>query len=216
MPKVVDHDARRRLIASALLRVAADRGIGAVSLRHVAAEAGVTSGMVQHYFSTKDEMMIFALKVVSENVTARMAAEAEQIASVPEESEPEEQGTNATPAGALVRRLLVQLLPFDEQRRIEGQVAMAFQAYAATNDSIAATLRANTTQLRVHLADLIRAAQANGHISADLEPLPTATALLALVEGLGLHVVGGHYDSAEALAVFDSHLEMIFPTITQR
>ncbi|MGO1973798.1 MAG: TetR/AcrR family transcriptional regulator [Propionibacteriaceae bacterium] len=200
MPKLVDHDERRRLIATALLRVAAERGIGAVSLRHVAAEAGVTSGMVQHYFSTKDEMMMFALKIVSENVEARMAAEAEPTSSE---------------SAALVRRLLVQLLPFDDQRRIEGQVALAFQAYAATNPPLAQALRANAAQLRAHLTELIRVAQADGVISAHLEPLTTATILLALVEGLGVHVVGEHYGPQEALSVFDAHLATVFGTVDQ-
>ena len=48
MPKLVDHHERRTLLAAALLRVAATRGLMDVSLRHVAAEAGVTAGMVQH------------------------------------------------------------------------------------------------------------------------------------------------------------------------
>src|SRR3954467_4457371 len=42
------------------MRVAAHQGLEAVSLRHVATEAGVSTGMVQHYFRTKDEMMTFA------------------------------------------------------------------------------------------------------------------------------------------------------------
>ncbi|MGH3910171.1 MAG: TetR/AcrR family transcriptional regulator, partial [Pseudonocardiaceae bacterium] len=64
MPKRVDHRARRTQIADALMRVAATKGLQAVSLRHVAHEAGVSAGMVQHYFRTKDEMMTFALEVV--------------------------------------------------------------------------------------------------------------------------------------------------------
>ena len=39
MPKKVDHAERRRLIADALMRVAAEQGLEAVSLRHVAAAA---------------------------------------------------------------------------------------------------------------------------------------------------------------------------------
>jgi AcrR family transcriptional regulator len=55
MPKKVDRQERRTLIADALMRVAADQGLAAVSLRTVAAEAGVSAGMVQPYFRTKDE-----------------------------------------------------------------------------------------------------------------------------------------------------------------
>lgn len=72
MPKKVDHQERRTLIADALMRVAADQGLEAVSLRHVAAEAGVSAGMVQHYFRTKDEMMAFAMAVVRERGQIRV------------------------------------------------------------------------------------------------------------------------------------------------
>jgi AcrR family transcriptional regulator len=195
VPKRVDRDARRRLIADALLRVAAGRGLEAVSLRHVAAEAGVSAGMVQHYFRTKDEMMTFALTVVGERVEARL--DAEELGETPA-------------AGALVRALLVQLLPLDEERRVEGRVALAFLAYAAVKPAVAAALREDTARLRGFVADRIRAAQEAGEAGPGVDPAQAATTLLALVEGLGLHVLGGHYPAATALAVFDAHLAMLF------
>jgi AcrR family transcriptional regulator len=197
VPKRVDHHARRTLIADALMRVAADRGLEAVSLRHVAAEAGVSSGMVQHYFRTKDEMMLFALDVVSERVQARLAASAGDL------------GETRSP-GALLRALLVQLLPFDEPRRAEGRVALAFFAYAAVKPAVAAELREDTARMRAFVADQIRAAQIAGETPASLDPTQAATALLALVEGLGIHVLGEHYTPDTALAVFDAHLSMLF------
>jgi AcrR family transcriptional regulator len=200
VPKKVDHRARRTLIADALLRVAADRGLEGVSLRHVAAEAGVSAGMVQHYFRTKDEMMIFALEVVGENVEARLAAE----------------GLGESPApGELVRALLVQLLPLDEPRRAEGRVALAFLAHAAVKPVIAAALRADTARFRAFVADGIRAAQASGETPPDLDPDHAATALLALVEGLGIHVLGGHYSPELALAVFDAHVATLFGAVSR-
>jgi AcrR family transcriptional regulator len=195
VPKRVDHQARRRLIADALLRVAADRGLEAVSLRHVAAEAGVSSGMVQHYFRTKDEMMTFAFTVVSENVDARLTAE----------------GLGGSPSAAtLVRALLVQLLPSDEPRRREGRVALAFLAYAAVRPEVAAVLREDAARLHEFVADRIRAAQEVGEAPSALDPMHTAITLLALVEGLGVHVLGGNYTTDTALAVFDAHLNAVF------
>ena len=61
MPKQVDREERRRDIAAAVLRIVTTRGVEAASLRTVAAEAGVSMGAVQHYFTTKDEMLRFAL-----------------------------------------------------------------------------------------------------------------------------------------------------------
>lgn len=194
MPKQVDHHARRTLIADALMRVAAERGLEAVSLRHVAAEAGVSSGMVQHYFRTKDEMMTFAMAVVSENVQARLAAE----------------DLDSAPLADQVRALLVQLLPVDEQRRVEGQVALAFFAYAAGRPGVAEALRAETEPQRAMLADQIRAAQDAGEARTDVDPTQAAITLLALVDGLGMHVLGEYYSRATALATFDAYLADLF------
>jgi AcrR family transcriptional regulator len=191
MPKKVDHHARRTEIADALMRVAATRGPEEVSLRHVAAEAGVSAGMVQHYFRTKDEMMTFALEVVSERVQARLAAEPADAAS----------------PRSVVRALLVQLLPLDEPRLMEGHVALAFLAYAAVKPAVGAALRDDTALMRTFIADQIRAARGP---NAAIDPAHAATGLLALVDGLGLHVVGRHYSPELALAVFDAHLDVVF------
>jgi AcrR family transcriptional regulator len=194
VPKKVDHQERRRLIADALMRVAADRGLEAVSLRHVAAEGGVSAGRVQHYFHTKDEMMLFALHVVSENVQARMVAD----------------GVAPSGPGGLVRALLAQMLPLDDARRNEGRAALAFIAHAAVSPPVAAVLRENITQMRTFLADQIRQAQATGEAPGHLDPDHTATALLALMDGLGVQVLAGHYPPEHALAVFDAQLAALF------
>src|SRR5690606_40101098 len=57
VPKRVDHEERRRLIAAAGRRIAADRGLEGVSLGEVAAEAGISKGLVQHSFPSKDAML---------------------------------------------------------------------------------------------------------------------------------------------------------------
>jgi AcrR family transcriptional regulator len=186
VPKQVDHHERRTLLADALLRVAAERGLMDVSLRHVAEEAGVTAGMVQHYFRTKDEMMIFALDVISARVQARLA----------EDPDPRR----------LVRALLVQLLPLDADRELEGRVAVAYHAYAVTRPDVAARLRQDTVGMRAAVAERIRTAGGSG----PLDPDTAATGLLALVEGLAVHVLGGHLAADDALATLDAHLDVAF------
>jgi len=189
VPKQVDPHERRTLLADALLRVAATRGLMDVSLRHVAAEAGVTAGMVQHYFRTKDEMMVFALDVVSARVQARLEADP----------------TMHDGPRALVRALLVQLLPVDDDRVLEGRVAIAFHAYAASRPAVATRLREDTRGMRAMIAEQIRA---RGHSA--LDPEQAATGLLSLVEGLAVHVLGGHVTADHAVATLDAHLGMAF------
>jgi AcrR family transcriptional regulator len=184
VPKKVDSQERRTRIAGALMRVAAERGLEAVSVRHVAAEAGVSVGMVQHYFRTKDEMMTFALGVVRERGQARVAA---AVQGLGEEPEPR----------ALLRTIIVTLLPLDEQSRNDGRVALAFLAYTAVRPAAATGQRRDTADLAGFFASLL--------------PVPDAAeGLLALMEGLGMYVLGGHYTPEQALKALDSHLDLLF------
>jgi AcrR family transcriptional regulator len=187
MPKKVDHRERRTLIADALMRVAADQGLPAVSLRHVAAEAGVSAGMVQHYFRTKDEMMAFAIEAVRDRSQARVAAAVGRLGAAP-------------PPRLLLRTLVAALLPLDEETRGDGRVALAFLAYAATRPATAQPLRDDTAQMVGFMASLLPGPQ----------PAPAAAALLALMEGLGLYLLGGQYTPEQALEALDTHLDRLF------
>ncbi|MBU2664303.1 TetR family transcriptional regulator C-terminal domain-containing protein [Actinoplanes bogorensis] len=187
MPKIVDHEARRRLIADALMRVAAEQGLEAVSLRHVATAAGVSAGMVQHYFRTKDEMMAFAIAVVSERGEARVGAAVAALGDNP-------------PPRLMLRTMIAALLPLDEPSRADGRVALAFFAYATVRPEAAAALRPSTSQLVDFVASLLP-----GPGAAD-----GAASLLALMEGLGLYLLGGQFTPVQALAVLDAQLDHLF------
>src|SRR5689334_10714232 len=73
MPKQVDHRERRETIARALWRVVEQRGIAHASVREVAQEAGISHGAVQHYFATREEMLVFAMDFASEQTSLRVA-----------------------------------------------------------------------------------------------------------------------------------------------
>lgn len=190
MPKQVDHQQRKTLIADALMTVAAERGLEAMSVRHVAAVAGVTTGMVQHYFRSKDEMVVFAMGQVRDAIAARSAAE--------------NLGPQAS-TSELLRSLLVQLLPLDEMRRAEGRVGLAFMAYAASHSGIGDAVRADNALLRSVITERLR----DDPRLRDRDPSLMATALLALVEGLGLQTLHEDYSPEHALTVFDAHLELL-------
>jgi AcrR family transcriptional regulator len=187
MPKKVDHRERRTRIADALMRVAADHGLEAVSLRHVAAEAGVSTGMVQHYFGDKDEMMAFALAVVRERIQARVAGAVARL------------GADPAPR-ALLRTIIAAVLPLDDDGRDDGRVALAFLAYTAVRPAAAAALREDTAQMAAFFAGLLPAPNAKA----------AATGLLALMEGLGIYLLGGQYTTEQALDALDAHLDLIF------
>jgi TetR/AcrR family transcriptional repressor of bet genes len=72
MPKIVDRVDRRAAIAAAAAEAIADEGIEAVTMKGIAARAGVTTGAVTHYFNDKDEVILAALLFVDAAMRARL------------------------------------------------------------------------------------------------------------------------------------------------
>jgi AcrR family transcriptional regulator len=145
--------------------------------------------MVQHYFRTKDEMMAFAVSVVRDRGQARLEA---AVAALGPEPAPR----------LLLRTLLVALLPLDEAAREDGRVALAFLSWTTRHPVAAPTLRADTEQLVRFIAGLLPVAPAAA--------LAAAAGMLALVEGLGVYLLGGQYTPAQALAALDNQLSLLF------
>lgn len=203
VPKQVDHEARRRLIAEALWRLTRAGGLEAVTLREVATEAGISMGLVQHYFDTKDEMLRFALEAIGDRVAGRINDR--MIAF----------GSPAGPSD-LVRAVLVELLPLDEERSIEAHVSFAFLARAAVTPAIAQQLREESRRLVDFLAGQIRVAAGGDDALSLGESAEEAESLLALVDGLAAHTLAGFETPGAALAVLDRRLAQIFPSRRER
>ncbi|MBW8766715.1 MAG: TetR family transcriptional regulator, partial [Geodermatophilales bacterium] len=76
MPKRVDHDERRRQLTEAMLRIASTRGLQAVSMREVAAEAAVSLRVVQYYFTDKQTLLNSGLTELAARLDRRVKARA--------------------------------------------------------------------------------------------------------------------------------------------
>ncbi len=107
MPKIVDHDERRDQIALVACRVVAEHGFDQATIVRIAREAGYTTGMVAHYFDTKQDIIIAALRLILRRIEERLTRPAGE-----------------TPADLLT--LLCEALPIDEQRYIECAFWTAF------------------------------------------------------------------------------------------
>ena len=62
MPKIVDHEEQRRRFAEATMRVIASQGLEGVTMRAVASEAGLSYGSLFHYFESKDDLLMHAIR----------------------------------------------------------------------------------------------------------------------------------------------------------
>lgn len=121
MPKVVDHDERRREIAEAMWRVISREGLAAASARSIAAEGGWSLGAVRHYFSSQDELMVFAARAMLDAVMARL----------------EVVMARRRPGAPRCAELLEQLLPLDDERTSEVRVWLAVLIRSHVDTSLA-------------------------------------------------------------------------------
>ncbi|MDH3621525.1 MAG: TetR/AcrR family transcriptional regulator [Gammaproteobacteria bacterium] len=72
MPKVVDHDVQRVTFAEAAMRLIAKHGMEGVTMRAVAAEAGLSYGSLFHYFESKDDLLMHAVRHLTSQQTQRI------------------------------------------------------------------------------------------------------------------------------------------------
>jgi TetR/AcrR family transcriptional repressor of bet genes len=107
MPKIVDHEQRRDEIALVACRVVAAHGFDQATIVRIAREAGYTTGMVAHYFDTKQEIVIAALRLILRRIEERLTRPAGD-------------------AQADLLTVLTEALPVDEQRFTECAFWTAF------------------------------------------------------------------------------------------
>lgn len=76
-------DARRRSLIEACMRVLGSQGAGGASVRAIAKEAGVSPGLVNHYFDGVDALVAETYGEVDRMVTAHLAAAVEAAGTDP-------------------------------------------------------------------------------------------------------------------------------------
>lgn len=84
MPKLGMGPIRREQICRAAAAVIAREGFAGATMRMVAEEAGVSTGMLNHYFANRQDLLTQALVYVSEQAQTRMREAIEDLPPGPE------------------------------------------------------------------------------------------------------------------------------------
>lgn len=77
MPKIVDHAQRREEIAYVACQVVARFGFEQATVARIARAAGYTTGMVAHYYESKQEIILAALRLMLLRIEQRLTRERE-------------------------------------------------------------------------------------------------------------------------------------------
>jgi TetR/AcrR family transcriptional repressor of bet genes len=75
MPKIVDHAKRRDEIAYVACQVVASRGFERATVARIARAAGYTTGMVAHYYDSKQDIILAALRLMLLRIEERLTRE---------------------------------------------------------------------------------------------------------------------------------------------
>ena len=204
VPKIVDPRQRRDEVAAALWRVAHRDSWGAVSLRRVAAEAGLSLGSLQHYFAGMDDLLNYAVDGVLDVLDEQLVDQLTTLAD-PEHAE------------STVRQVLQSMIPGatpdpstapapDDLWQVQVMAWLTVVSRAAQNPVMSARLSAGSDRLA-------RAITAALRMSAHRTPEQAqrdARGLLALVEGLLLQLARRDIDPAEAAATITRFVAVAF------
>lgn len=172
MPKIVDHDERRRVIVEALWRVVNRDGAHEVSVRHVAAEAGMPKSSIGHYVGTMPQLLGLAVDQLIESVT-------DDIMSIDVLALDRETATD----------IFMKLVPIAERRRHISGVWLLVLSQAGADPEVAAVLNRLNSAVAEGIQEVIEGMAKQGLVDASRDAAREARRLHALIDGLSLQAM---------------------------
>jgi AcrR family transcriptional regulator len=172
VPKIVDHEQRRQELLSATWRVIARTGIVSVTTREIAREAGVSTGVLAHYFADKGALLAAALRMSHQQVYARIQERTQGLL-----------GLDA------IRVIMIEALPLDQERLLEAQIEINFISLALGNSALLDLQHEEFERFWETLHYRVCEAQKLGQVDAAADPSDIAHELVILVEGLSQEAV---------------------------
>lgn len=169
MPKLINRQERKQHIAQAVWAVLAREGIRGVSVRTVAAEAGISTGSLRHVFPTLNDMMLYSLDYSGQKFLASL--------------------TSRKVTGPLIDRLedlLFDFLPTSNESRMYSEVVVGMLAEASNIPGAARMLQQQETELSYTYIFILSQLKAHGRIRSDIDVQYETDTLVSLL--FGVHV----------------------------
>ena len=144
----------------------ARHGFDGLTLRAVAAEMGASTGLLTHYFPSKQALIRHALQISEEHSAKRPRREADA------------QGL------AALRAALLDVLPLDPALTVMNRVWVSSWDVALGDRELGAAERARYKRWRTRLRPLVEAAQRAGELPPSADPDDLAATAAAFTHGL--------------------------------
>src|SRR5690554_3783904 len=194
MPRIVNHEKKRKSIAEAAWNIIKKEGIEKASIRSVAIEAGMSAGALRHYFSTKDEMLLFIMDYYLEEGKKR--------------SQSKNWSDNPLQA---VAEVLLELVPIGEEKKIETSVWLILALQSLTSDTLKEKNDEMTNGMYELANSMIEILVLQGILSDSTNVKLEKSRLAVLIDGLSIHALlrSDVYTPEKVKEVIRYHLETL-------
>lgn len=172
MPKIVDHEARRAEVLDATWRVIGEKGLEGATVREIARVAGVSNGVLAHYFTSKNDILIQAHRLAYERAFRRAAARTSEL-------DPAE----------TVRQMLLEALPLDDERRLEALIDVSYMGRALTDETLNSVRAESVAVARAWWLDAMTQTRDAGLLAggADLDGI--VAEIFIFIDGVSIQAV---------------------------
>ena len=162
------------MLADAALALLARDGVSAVTTRAVADESGWSTGVLNHYFDSRHDLLLAALRRAGD-------IQGEQYRSILDAAD--------VPALDKLHNITASVLPLDKRRLAMTRIYLFFYAEGAAEEAARTEIAGFLARWRSVVRDTVVAAQEQGSIPADLDPDSVTMQLVALTDGLAMQSI---------------------------
>lgn len=188
MPKIIDHDQRRRDIVEVAKSIILKGGFEAATMRSIAAEAGFANGALKHYFPGKESIVAATFETVLLEHDAWL----------------QKSISDGQTAEDALRNLLEGTLPSTPEEITSGRVLLALWEYAMSNDALTTLYRTHLARWREMLVTRMQAARDAGAIR-DQDFEAAANEYISVV--VGATVINLMYPDGERIADYRAYID---------
>lgn len=163
---------RKKTIARATCRAIIERGLHRMNMRDIARALGTTTGPLQHYFASKEELLLYTKNLLVDELL----------------DDAREAGSTLR-GGERLRVVCERLLPFTASARMAWLVLTAFNGRAIGDSQLTAIQNLRYRKCRQFFEQEILVAQESGILDPSVDAVLEAVALASFVDGLAVQVL---------------------------
>ena len=195
MPKVVDHEARRKDFVEAAYQSILEEGLAKTTIRSVAERAGYTTGALVHYFRDKDELIRHVLEENGKAVRLRMRT-----------------AQRAYRGREALREVLLEALPTDKRSGSSWRIWLALWYHSEESTAMRAEERRRYKEWLGRVSEILAESVQLAELPNDLLVNDEAKALVAFADGLGVQylMANGRMPAKQIVRLLDGYLSRLY------